>query len=293
MRWRGRERSRNVEDIRAQGPARGRGGLAIGGGLGLVIAIVVLLMGGDPGAILQGDGSGGTQTPEAPFRPTAEEQELVEFISVVLKDTEDVWHEQFRLLGKRYEEPKLVLFRGSVEAGGCGLAGAGVGPFYCPATKKLYIDLAFYGTLRDRLGAPGDFAQAYVIAHEVGHHVQNLLGQSDELHRARGNVSEKEYNRLSVRLELQADFHAGLWAHHAERSKQILERGDIEEALNAASKIGDDALQRKSQGRVVPDSFTHGSSAQRMAWFRHGLTTGDIRRGNTFDDLIYDAVNPR
>ena len=294
MRWRGRERSRNVEDIRAQGPARGGGGLAIGGGLGLVIAIVVLLMGGDPTSILQGGGgSSGTQAEAPPFRPTAEEQELVEFVSVVLKDTEDIWHEQFRLLGKRYDEPGLVIFRGSVDAGGCGLAGAGVGPFYCPATKKLYIDLSFFGTLRDRLGAGGDFAQAYVIAHEVGHHVQNLLGQSDAMNRARGRVSETEYNKLSVRLELQADFYAGLWAHHAERSKQILERGDIEEAMNAASKIGDDALQRKSQGHVVPDSFTHGTSAQRMAWIRHGLQTGDIRQGNTFDDRIYDAVNPR
>jgi len=290
VRWRGREQSRNVEDIRARGPARG-GGLAIGGGLGLVIAIVVLLMGGDPTAILQGGGGGATQ--DAPYRPTAEEQGLVEFVGVVLKDTEDVWHEQFRRMGKRYEEPKLVIFRGSVDAGGCGLAGAGVGPFYCPATKKLYIDLSFYGMLRDRLGAPGDFAQAYVIAHEVGHHVQNLLGDSDRLHRARGKVNQTEYNQLSVRLELQADFYAGLWAHHAERSKQILERGDIEEALNAAQKIGDDALQRKSQGHVVPDSFTHGTSAQRMAWFRHGLDTGDVRAGNTFDDRIFDSVNPR
>ncbi len=291
MRWRGRKRSKNVEDIRAKGPAAG-GGLAIGGGIGIVIAIVVLLMGGDPTAILQG-GGGGAQAPDVPFKPTAEEQELVEMVGVVLKDTEDVWHEQFRKLGKRYEEPKLVVFRGSVKAGQCGIAGAGVGPFYCPATKKIYIDLSFYKTMREKLGAPGDFAQAYVIAHEVGHHVQNLLGQSDRLHRERGKVSKTEYNRLSVRLELQADFYAGLWAHHAHRTKNILERGDIAEAMEAARQIGDDALQKKAQGHVVPDSFTHGSSAQRMAWFDRGLRNGDIRMGDTFDDRVFNSVSPR
>ncbi len=290
MRWRGRKKSKNVKDIRAQGPSRG-GGLAIGGGLGLVIAIVVLLMGGDPTAILTG-GGGGTTTQRAPFEPTAEEERLVEFVKVVLKDTEDVWHEQFRQLGKRYEEPTLVLFRGSVQSG-CGFAGAQMGPFYCPADKHIYIDLSFYKTLRDKLGAGGDFAQAYVIAHEVGHHVQNLLGQSGRVHRMRGRVSETEQNKLSVRLELQADFYAGLWAHHAHRTKNILETGDLEEAVNAAEKIGDDALQRRSQGRVVPDSFTHGTSAQRMAWFRHGVRTGDIRQGDTFNDRLFESINPR
>ncbi len=289
MRWRGRKKSDNVEDIRAKGPAGGAG-LAIGGGIGIVIAIVVLLMGGDPTAILQGGGGGaGKGAPQAPFNPTPEEQELVEFIKVVLRDTEDTWHQQFRLLGKRYEEPKLVIFRGSVKSA-CGFAGAQMGPFYCPADKKIYIDVSFYKMLREKLGAPGDFAQAYVIAHEVGHHVQNLLGDSARVHKARGTPQQ---NAMSVRLELQADFYAGLWAHHAHRAKQILERGDIEEAINAAEKIGDDALQKKAQGRVVPDSFTHGSSAQRMAWFRHGLKTGDIQLGDTFNDRIYDAVNPR
>lgn len=293
MRWRGRKKSKNVEDIRAKGPAAG-GGLAIGGGIGIVIAIVVLLMGGDPTAILQGGGGGaGTTTKDVPFKPTREEQALVDMVSVVLKDTEDVWHEQFRKLGKRYEEPKLVIFRGSVNAEQCGIAGAGMGPFYCPATKKVYIDLSFYKTMREKLGAPGDFAQAYVIAHEVGHHVQNLLGASDRLHRARGRVSKTEYNRLSVRLELQADFYAGLWAHHAHRTKNILERGDIAEAMEAARQIGDDALQKKAQGHVVPDSFTHGTSAQRMAWFDRGLRNGDIRMGDTFDDRVFNSVSPR
>jgi len=291
MRWRGRKRSDNVEDIRARGPARG-GGLAIGGGLGIVIAIVVMLMGGDPTAILQGTGGGGTATQNAPFRPTAEEQDLVEMVKVVLKDTEDVWNEQFRKMGRRYEEPKLVLFRGGVKSG-CGFAGAQMGPFYCPADHKVYIDVAFYKTLREKLGAPGDFAQAYVIAHEVGHHVQNLLGTSDKLHKARGRVSKVEYNRLSVRLELQADFYAGVWAHHAQRTKDILERGDIEEAMHAAQQIGDDALQRQAQGRVVPDSFTHGTSKQRMAWFNRGLRTGDMAMGDTFDDRVFNSVAPR
>ncbi len=292
MRWRGRKRSDNVEDIRARGPARGKGGLAIGGGLGIVIAIVVLLMGGDPTAILQGGGGGPPPTKQAPFNPTPQDQELVEMIKVVLKDTEDVWHEQFRKMGKRYEEPKLVVFRGSVKSA-CGFAGAQMGPFYCPADKKIYIDVSFYQTLRDKLGAPGDFAQAYVIAHEVGHHVQNLLGQSDKVHKARSRVSKTEHNQLSVRLELQADFYAGLWAHHAHRAKNILEGGDIKEAMDAAKQIGDDALQKRAQGRVVPDSFTHGSSKQRMAWFDRGLRSGDMAMGDTFNDRVFNSVSPK
>jgi uncharacterized protein len=200
---------------------------------------------------------------------------------VVLADTEDAWHAIFRKMGRQYQEPKLVLFAGQTRSG-CGHASGASGPFYCPQDGRVYIDLSFYRMLQERFGAPGDFAQAYVIAHEVGHHVQNLLGISDQVQAARGRVSEAEYNRLSVRLELQADFFAGVWAHHADRAKGVVEPGDIEEALRAASAIGDDNLQRRSQGRVVPDSFTHGSSEQRVRWFRKGYETGDIRQGDTF-----------
>jgi predicted metalloprotease len=184
-------------------------------------------------------------------------------------------------MGREYPEPTLVLFTDQVNSA-CGMAGAAVGPFYCPGDRQVYIDLGFYDLLRQRLGAPGDFAQAYVIAHEVGHHVQNVLGISDKLHQARGRVSEREYNALSVRLELQADFFAGLWAHHAQRMNQVIEPGDIDEALTAASAIGDDKLQMQSEGRVVPDAFTHGTSEQRMRWFMRGFETGDIRQGDTF-----------
>jgi predicted metalloprotease len=205
-----------------------------------------------------------------------------QFVSVVLADTEDVWREQFRQLGREYEEPTLVLFSGRVESA-CGLASSAVGPFYCPRDHKLYIDLAFFEELKRRFGAPGDFAQAYVIAHEVGHHVQTLLGTNAKVDRLRGRISQQEFNQLSVRLELQADFLAGVWAHHAQRSQQILEPGDLEEALRAAAAIGDDRLQRQAQGYVVPDSFTHGSSEQRIRWFRRGFETGDLSQGDTFD----------
>jgi hypothetical protein len=287
MRWRGRRKSTNVDDRRGRGAGPG---IALGG-VGIVIAIVVLLLGGDPTAILQGGGGGGSQTQE-PFVPTPAEQELADFSLTVLADTEDVWNEQFRRMGRRYEEPKMVFFSGRVRSA-CGFASAAVGPFYCPGDKQIYIDLGFFQTLRDRLGAPGDFAQAYVIAHEVGHHVQHLLGLSKPVERARGRVSKTQLNALTVRMELQADFLAGVWAHHAQRTKQILEEGDIEEAMNAARQIGDDALQKKSQGYVVPDSFTHGTSAQRAAWFRRGLRLGDLEAGDTFNDALFQEVSPR
>ena len=285
MRWREGRRSENVEDRRGMGT-----GVAVGGGLGvLLLAGLVMLLGGDPSAIL-------TQGPPAGSEPTTktspEEEELAEFVRVVLADTEDVWKEQFRRLGRTYQEPTLVLFRGRVQSA-CGFASAAVGPFYCPADSKVYIDLSFYDELRRRLGAPGDFAQAYVIAHEIGHHVQNLLGTSDRVHQAQQRAGKAEANRLSVRLELQADFYAGLWAHHAQRGRKILEEGDLEEAMNAAHAIGDDALQRRGQGHVVPDSFTHGTSAQRAAWFRHGFHTGDVNEGDTFDEAHFARIDPR
>jgi predicted metalloprotease len=283
MRWRGREQSENVEDRRGVTP----GGLAIGGGLGTIVLIgVFLLMGGDPGRLLQmlnqtELSTDGSVHPGQTGQTGALNDEGKEFVSVVLKDTEDVWGELFRQAGRTYEPPGLVLFSGRVQSG-CGVAGAASGPFYCPEDGKVYIDLSFYDELRERFGAPGDFAQAYVIAHEVGHHVQRLLGISERVAAMRERVSEEEYNQLSVRLELQADFLAGVWANHAERAKQILEAGDIEEALNAASAIGDDRLQRQATGTVTPDAFTHGTSAQRVRWFRKGFETGDMSQGDTF-----------
>jgi hypothetical protein len=226
---------------------------------------------------------GGEQTSTTTdYIPSAEENRLAEFVSVVLADTEDTWRAQFNRLDSSYVEPKLVLFSGAVESA-CGFAQAAMGPFYCPADQKVYIDLSFYQDLKDTMNAPGDFAQAYVISHEVGHHVQNLLGISDRVHAAREQLSEKDYNQLSVRLELQADCLAGVWAHHADRVRQIVEPGDIEEALNAASQIGDDRLQKQARGYVTPDSFTHGSSEQRARWFRQGFNSGDLNSCNTFE----------
>jgi predicted metalloprotease len=274
MRWKGRRQSTNVEDRRHMGSKS----VALGGGLGtLVIILLVVLLGGDPQALLEqaGNTTPGLQETSSPGQ-TAAQDELSQFVATVLADTEDVWNELFRRNGQTYREPNLVLFSGKVQSG-CGFAGSQTGPFYCPADQKIYIDLSFYRDLRDQLGAPGDFAQAYVIAHEVGHHVQNLLGISDQVHQMQGRVSKAEYNELSVRLELQADYLAGVWAHHAQRTKSILERGDIEEALGAANAIGDDRLQKQAQGYVVPDSFTHGTSDQRMRWFKKGLETGDVR----------------
>jgi predicted metalloprotease len=279
MRWQGGSQSDNVEDRRGM-----RGGpMVIGGGLGTIaIVAVALLLGADPADILnllnQGGGGPGAGVQVAPD-PRQEQQ--VEFVKVVLKDTEDVWTEQFRQMGRVYDKPKLVLFSGQVESA-CGLANAAVGPFYCPADQKVYLDLTFFDELSQRFRAPGDFANAYVIAHEVGHHVQNLLGTSEKVSRMRGRVSQTEYNKLSVRLELQADFLAGVWAHHAQKARQILESGDIEAGIRAASAIGDDRLQKQSRGYVVPDSFTHGTSEQRVRWFRKGFETGDIRQGDTF-----------
>jgi len=278
MRWRGRQASDNVEDRR--GLSGGR--IALGGGLGgIVLLVVFVLMGGDPIQLLQNLPQGtqlSTPSGGAPARPG--EDEARDFVAVVLKDTEDVWHALLQERGG-YREPQLVLFTGQVSSA-CGYAGSAVGPFYCPADSKVYLDLEFFDELHRRFGAPGDFAQAYVIAHEIGHHVQNLLGISDRVHALQQRVSEAEANELSVRLELQADFLAGVWAHHAQASKQILEPGDMEEALNAAAAIGDDRLQMGSQGYITPDSFTHGSSAQRLRWFRRGFETGDLAQGDTF-----------
>jgi predicted metalloprotease len=239
----------------------------------------------DPSVLLEQSGTSlDTSAPnfETPAGTSGEEDQLAEFVAVVLGDTEDTWHELFRRMDQTYREPQLVLFSGAVQSA-CGMASAAVGPFYCPADQKVYIDLSFYRDLKYRFEAPGDFAQAYVIAHEVGHHVQNLLGISEQVQRLRSRVDEADGNRLSVMLELQADCLAGVWAHHAQRARQILEEGDIEEGLNAASAIGDDRLQRRARGTVTPDSFTHGSSEQRIRWFRRGLQTGDVNQCNTFN----------
>ncbi|MEM6279131.1 MAG: neutral zinc metallopeptidase [Verrucomicrobiota bacterium] len=282
MRWRGRRASSNVEDRRARGG--GRRPVAMGGGCGLiVIVLLVALLGGDPVALLEQVGS--TSPPSSQSSSTTispEQDELAQFVSVVLADTEDIWNDLFRAQGKQYREPRLVLFSEYVKSA-CGHASAASGPFYCPPDSSIYIDLSFYEELRRRYGAPGDFAQAYVIAHEVGHHVQNLLGIMSEVQSMRGRMSKEDYNRLSVRLELQADFLAGVWAHHAQRTKRILEEGDVEEALRAANAIGDDTLQKQSRGYVVPDSFTHGTSEQRMRWFLKGFRTGDMTQGDTFN----------
>jgi predicted metalloprotease len=258
--------------------------MAVGGGIGTIILVLVLLvLGVDPQALLQqlpppgAGGGGGGGNAQVPLDPAQEEQK--EFVGVVLADTEDVWNELFASqLGQPYQEPELVLFTEAVRSG-CGFAGAAVGPFYCPADAKVYLDLSFFQELSDRFGAEGDFARAYVVAHEIGHHVQNLLGISGEVSRRQQAArSEEEANRWSVRLELQADFLAGVWAHHADRMKDILEPGDLAEALQAANAIGDDTLQRQTQGQVVPDSFTHGSSEQRVRWFRLGYETGDLEQ---------------
>ena len=279
MRWRGERESSNVEDRRGMS---GGGRIAIGGGLGtLVIIIIAVLLGADPRQILQQvPNDTGPSTSQAPRPGNTEEEELKKFVSVVLAKTEDVWEDIFRQNGKQYRDPTLVLFTGEVQSA-CGLGSAASGPFYCPGDQKVYIDLSFYEELRRRFRSPGDFAQAYVIAHEVGHHVQKLLGISDRVDSMQRRMSEVDANRLSVRLELQADFFAGVFARYVQK-QGLLEEGDIEEALNAASAIGDDAIQKQTSGRVVPDSFTHGTSEQRLRWFRKGFDTGDIRQGDTF-----------
>lgn len=279
MRWRGERQSDNIEDRRGIG----RGGMAIGGGLGgIVVLIIALLLGADPRQLLEQVPSEGPASGTGTSRPAnPEEEELKQFVRVVLASTEDVWTDIFRQTGREYRKPTLVLFTDQVRSA-CGIAGAAVGPFYCPGDEKLYLDFSFFRELEARFRAPGDFAEAYVIAHEVGHHVQHLLGTMDKIEAARGRLSQEQNNQLSVRLELQADFLAGVWAHYAQR-KGILEQGDIEEALGAASAVGDDRLQREGQGYVVPDSFTHGTSEQRAHWFRKGLESGDIRQGDTFN----------
>lgn len=278
MRWREGRRSENVEDRRGMR----RGPIAVGGGLGtLALVLLVMFLGGDPQALLQQMGNP-PAAQQAPVAVDPAQDEAKDFVTVILADTEDVWTDIFQQMGRQYRAPKLVLFSGQVRSA-CGLSDAAVGPFYCPADEKVYIDLSFYDELKNRFRAPGDFAQAYVLAHEVGHHVQKLLGTSDKVSTLRGQVSKADYNDLSVRLELQADFYAGVWAHHAQKARQLLEEGDIEEGLRAATAIGDDRLQMEARGYVVPDSFTHGTSAQRVRWFRKGLKTGDISQGNTFD----------
>ena len=287
MKWEGNRESDNVEDRRSGG---GGGGLPSFGGRGIGIGtIAIALVGGwifgiNPLTILgllSGGGAPTTQTQQAPAQRPPADDRMAKFVGTVLADTEDVWKAVFTKGGAQYKEPKLVLFRGATSTA-CGAGQAAMGPFYCPGDQKVYIDLGFYETLKNKLGAPGDFAQAYVIAHEVGHHVQNLLGITAKMEQMRGKVSQVEYNGLSVRLELQADCFAGVWAHHAQNARQILENGDVEEAMNAAAKIGDDALQKGAGGRVVPESFTHGSSAQRTRWFNLGLQNGTVKGCDTF-----------
>lgn len=280
MKWEQGRRSTNVEDRRGQGLSRGV--MIGGGGLGtIIIALLVAFLGGDPAVVLQPSSQAPPATSTGP-RPAAEEQ-LADFVSVVLADTEDTWNALFQhQLGVDYPEPTLVLFTGQVESA-CGFAQAAMGPFYCPADQKVYIDLSFYEDLKTRHQAPGDFAQAYVVAHEVGHHVQNVLGISGQVSRLQRQVSEPQANELSVRLELQADCFAGVWGHHAEEKRDLLEQGDIEEALQAASAIGDDRLQMQARGYITPDSFTHGTSDQRVHWFTRGIQTGDVNQCNTFD----------
>ncbi len=282
MRWKDGRRSGNIEDrrgIRLSGKAKG-GGLGI-----LILALIGMYFGIDPSIIMQQGANLGTTTVEQQYTPTEAENELADFVSVVLADTEDTWDALFSRAGGRYDPPVLVLFSGAVESA-CGFAQAAMGPFYCPADQKVYIDLGFYQDLKTKMGAPGDFAQAYVVAHEIGHHVQNLLGISDKVQAMRSRLSESDFNKLSVRLELQADCFSGLWANHADRTRHILEQGDIEEALNAASMIGDDRLQKQARGYVTPDSFTHGSSKQRVRWFITGLQSGDLEACDTFNAAV-------
>lgn len=276
MEWKGRRTSRNVEDRRGS-PAKG----LVGGGIGTIILVVLYaLLGGDPSAII-GDLQPNNSQISTPYEESAQEAELREFASVVLAETEDVWAALFKQEGARYAEPALVLYSDTVTSA-CGTAAASAGPFYCPGDQKVYLDLSFYNDLQTQFQAPGDMAMAYVIAHEVGHHVQYQLGTMQEVQSLRGRVSQTQYNQYSVRLELQADYYAGVWAHYAERTN-LLEPGDIEEALNAASAVGDDRIQKKYQGLVEPDTFTHGTSEQRQRWFLKGYQTGSLEGGDTFN----------
>jgi uncharacterized protein len=287
MRWQGNRESSNVEDARGMGGGGG-GGFRLGGG-GLSIGSIVIaviagwIFGINPLALLGMMDGGSTPTAQqqpAPAPPASDE--AARFVSVVLADTEDVWRAKFKQGGATYREPKLRLFTGR-EPTACGTGQAAMGPFYCPADEKVYIDLRFYDVMKTKLGAGGDFAQAYVIAHEVGHHVQKLMGITEKMENARRRMSEAQYNALSVRLELQADCFAGIWAHDAQKARQVIEQGDVEEALNAATQIGDDTIQRRQQGTIVPESFTHGTSAQRVAWFKRGLQTGSVAQCDTFE----------
>jgi uncharacterized protein len=288
MKWEGQKQSENVEDRRAGG---GGGGFRIGGGRGIGIGTVVIavlagwIFGINPLTVLGVLGGGGpvaTPQSQGPAAKPPATDEAAAFVSTVLADTEEVWGKIMQGSGTRYSEPKLVLFRGAVGTA-CGTGQSAMGPFYCPGDQKVYLDMQFFDTLRSRMGAPGDFAQAYVVAHEVAHHVQNQLGITGKVDGMRGRVSEQQMNALSVRVELQADCLAGVWANHSQKSKGWLERGDLEEAMNAAAQIGDDNLQRKSQGTIVPESFTHGTSQQRMTWFKRGLESGSVQQCNTFD----------
>ena len=277
MRWKGRRESSNIEDRRGIS-SKGM----VGGGLGTIaVVVIILLLGGDPSDILQNITTN-QPTTSSNYVETERNKELAQFVSVVLAETETVWHEVFRKEGEQYIEPKLVLYNGSVQSA-CGFSSAATGPFYCPGDEKVYIDLSFYDELQNKFKAPGDFAMAYVIAHEVGHHIQNLLGISDQVSKLRNQLSQEEYNKYSVRLELQADFLAGVWAHYEEELGNVVEVGDIDEALNAASSVGDDRIQKEMQGYVVPESFTHGTSAQRKKWFFRGYRSGDLKDGDTFN----------
>jgi predicted metalloprotease len=281
MRWKTGRRSSNIEDRRG----RRAGPVAFKGGIGTIVLVLAAsyFLGINPLDILMMQtGTGlGTDVSQSDRQPSPEEQQMADFVSVVLADTEDTWTEIFRQSGKIYQEPRLVLYTGAVQSA-CGTGSAAMGPFYCPGDRKVYIDLSFFDELRRRHGAPGDFAQAYVIAHEVGHHVQNLLGISERVQSEQRGLGKMEANALSVRVELQADCFAGVWGNHADRSRQVLEEGDIEEALNAASAIGDDRLQKEGSGYVVPENFTHGTSRQRVEWFRRGIEHGDVGSCNTF-----------
>jgi len=282
MKWTGRRESSNVDDRR--GLSGGR--IAAGGGIaGVVIYLLYTLLSGgniDPSQVQQQLSEQGNQTTQLTPQQQAADDERAKFVKVVLAETEDVWNKLFQQQGQTYREPVLVLFRGQVESA-CGFASTASGPFYCPGDNKLYIDLSFYEDLQNKLNAPGDFPMAYVVAHEVGHHIQNLMGTAEKVNRLRQQLSESEFNRYSVMMELQADFYSGVWAHHAQKMKDILDPGDIEEALTAANAIGDDRLQKQATGRVVPDAFTHGTSAQRVYWFKKGYETGDVKQGDTFN----------
>jgi len=279
MRWKGRRESDNFEDRRGMS---GRG-LAVGGGIGaIVIAVIVSLLGGDPQEVLQQLQTAAPPQQEKSINISPEEQELTSFVRVVLASTEDVWSELLQEQGATYQEPNLVLYRDETSTA-CGAGLTAMGPFYCPADQKLFIDLSFNDELKNRFGAPGEFAMAYVVAHEVGHHIQHLNGTMAKVQEMRGQLSEKAYNKLSVKLELQADFLAGVWAHHANKLQKLLEAGDIEAGLKAANAIGDDKLQMQAQGRIVPDAFTHGTSKQRVYWFKKGYETGDLSQGDTFN----------